>query len=155
MCDFPNDWKWFTYSTSQVCQSIMATKNLTESWGFEVRSFNPSWSNHPCTRIYCRNTFHCIFHIYNAKIHKIENQDKNFIQWQENGHGGRPRLDSTNQHDILWQVVIPILYPANLYKSSVPSLMFTKFCLPGNQGSLKVPKMEFFIKAHIWGLIFL
>ena len=24
-----------------------------------------------------------------------------------------------------------------------------------SQGSLKVPKMEFFIKAHIWGLIFL
>ena len=125
MCDFLNDWKWFIYSTSQVCQSIMATKNLTESWGFEVRSFNPSWSNHPCTRIFCQNTFHCIFHIYSAKIHKIENQNK--ISSNDRKTGMEGGLDSTNQHDILWQVVILILHPANLTKSSVPSLIFTKF----------------------------
>ena len=39
----------------------------------------------PCTPPVCivndfPMAFHCIFHFYNAKIHKIENKNKNFIQ---------------------------------------------------------------------------
>ena len=126
MCDFLNDWKWFTYSIRRCVKVSWRQRTLQRAEVLKSGHLTIHDQIIPVQEYTFEKHFIVYFIFTTQKFTKSKTKIK--ISSNDRKMGMEGGLDSTNQHNILWQVVIPVLHPANLNKSSVPSLMFTKFC---------------------------